>query len=105
MNALVCGLPTRRLYSDLPVQIFRKLRDFDRVGPAGSYAMLDEREDSINDGGFYTDQWNRDNPSGYEFKNWLASYHHRAGAFNFADGHSEIKKTAGPTHLSTRCSR
>jgi prepilin-type processing-associated H-X9-DG protein len=55
--------------------------------PSMTFVFLDEREDSINDGTFSTDEANllhlRDVP---------ASYHGGAGGFSFADGHSEIHK-------------
>jgi hypothetical protein len=33
-----------------------------------------------------------DQPSQYRFIDLPASYHHRAGGFSFADGHSEIRR-------------
>jgi len=67
--------------------------------------MLDEREDSINDGAFFTDQWNRDAPTAWVFWNWPASYHNRAGAFNFADGHSSFKRWQDPrTYFAVKTS-
>ena len=56
-----------------------------------TFVFLDEREDSINDGTFFTGV---DKP-GY-LTDVPASYHGRAGGLSFADGHSEIHKwTAG----------
>ena len=55
--------------------------------PSMTFVFLDEREDSINDGTFSTDELNllhlRDVP---------ASYHGGSGGFSFADGHSEMHK-------------
>jgi prepilin-type N-terminal cleavage/methylation domain-containing protein len=96
MNALISGLPKNYEYGDLPYTVFRKLSDFSKISPTEVFVMLDEREDSINDGGFFTDQWNRENPASYRFVNWPASYHNRAGAFNFADGHSAFQKWRDP---------
>ncbi len=59
--------------------------------PSLTFVFLDEREDSINDGTFFT---RADNP-GY-LTDVPASYHGGAGGLSFADGHSEIHKwTAG----------
>ena len=56
-----------------------------------TFVFLDEREDSINDGTFFTAV---DKP-GF-LTDVPASYHGGAGGFSFADGHSEIHKwTAG----------
>jgi prepilin-type N-terminal cleavage/methylation domain-containing protein/prepilin-type processing-associated H-X9-DG protein len=55
--------------------------------PAMTFVFLDEREDSINDGDFFTAV---DRP-GY-LSDIPASYHGGSGGFSFADGHSEIHK-------------
>jgi prepilin-type N-terminal cleavage/methylation domain-containing protein/prepilin-type processing-associated H-X9-DG protein len=56
-----------------------------------TFVFLDEREDSINDGTFFTKV---DQP-GF-LTDVPANYHGGAGGFSFADGHSEIHKwTAG----------
>jgi len=49
--------------------------------------FLDEREDSINDGTFSTDE-----NSPLHLRDVPASYHGGAGGFSFADGHAEIKR-------------
>lgn len=62
--------------------------------PSKTWVILDEREDSINDGWFAVDM------SGYDPRNtksalivdYPASYHNGAGGLGFADGHSEIRK-------------
>ncbi len=55
--------------------------------PSLTFVVLDEREDSINDGTFFTQPYNpgflQDVPS---------NRHASAGGFSFADGHSEIHK-------------
>lgn len=55
--------------------------------PTETFVVLDEREDSINDGTFSTDE---NNP--LHLRDVPASYHGGAGGFSFADGHSEIHK-------------
>ena len=51
------------------------------------FVVLDEREDSINDGWFATDP-----DVQYQLVDYPASYHGNAGGLSFADGHSEIHK-------------
>ena len=68
--------------------------------------MIDEREDSINDGYFVVDM------AGYptqtiKLVDYPASYHNRAAGFSFADGHAEIhkwldKRTTPPMSKSDR---
>ena len=52
-----------------------------------TFVFLDEREDSINDGTFFTGV---DNPN--VIIDIPASYHGGSGGFSFADGHSELRK-------------
>jgi len=62
-------------------------------GPARTAVLLDEREDSINDGYFVIDMSGYPSqPGSWQIVDVPASYHNRAGGFSFADGHSEIKK-------------
>ena len=66
-------------------------------GPAMTWVLLDEREDSINDGYFVVDMMgHRDRPTAWKIVDYPASYHNRAGGLSFADGHSEIKKWRDP---------
>jgi hypothetical protein len=55
--------------------------------PAIMFVTLDEREDGINDGCFFSDPDTR-----YQLVDYPASYHANAGGLSFADGHSEIHK-------------
>lgn len=69
---------------------------FDKVDTIKStskkFILVDEQNQSLNDGYFAT------NPS--EYGGWIvdypAYYHNNAAGFNFADGHSEIKKWLDP---------
>jgi prepilin-type N-terminal cleavage/methylation domain-containing protein len=60
--------------------------------PSKLFVLLDENEDSINDGWFALSM------SGYLtmapniMVNWPAYYHNRAAGFAFSDGHSEIHR-------------
>ena len=65
---------------------------FDQIkSPAYMFVLLDEREDSINDGCFMTDP-----DTLYQLIDYPASYHNNAGSFSFADGHSEIHRWKDP---------
>ncbi len=70
--------------------IFRKYTDIQKPPPAMAWVLIDEREDSINDGLFQTDLKNR-GPSA-RIVDYPASYHGKAAGILFADGHAEIKK-------------
>jgi prepilin-type N-terminal cleavage/methylation domain-containing protein/prepilin-type processing-associated H-X9-DG protein len=70
-------------------RLFRKIDEITRPAPAKAFVVLDEREDSINDGWWAVDMV--DNLVDYP-----ASYHNGAGGLFFADGHSEIKKWLDP---------
>ena len=68
-----------------PYRVFFKLSDIQN--PANIWVLMDEHPDSINDG------WNL--PMVPDTLAWIdlpASYHNGAGAFSFADGHSEVHR-------------
>lgn len=68
-------------------------------GPLKTFVFLDQREDSINWGNFYTQMEGFDplTPTIYKFgQDWPGAYHKQAAGFSFADGHSEIKKWRDP---------
>jgi prepilin-type N-terminal cleavage/methylation domain-containing protein len=69
-------------------RIVRKVSDMVKLAPANTYVLLDERDDSINDGYFAT----RFSPNQAVIVDFPSNYHNNAGGFNFADGHSEIHK-------------
>jgi len=77
-------------------RVYRKTTDISDPGPANTYVLLDEREDSINDGFFVVSMDGYPNASQTKMVDFPASYHNRAGGFSFADGHSEIKKWLDP---------
>jgi prepilin-type N-terminal cleavage/methylation domain-containing protein/prepilin-type processing-associated H-X9-DG protein len=64
--------------------------------PNNLFVILDENEDSINNGWFGMDMAGiayagiAANPNQYEFLDFPAYYHNNAAGFSFADGHSEI---------------
>jgi len=76
--------------------VLRKLNAFLNPGPAMTYVILDERQDSINDGYFVVEMDGYPNAGSTRIVDYPASYHHRAAGFAFADGHSEIHKWRDP---------
>jgi prepilin-type N-terminal cleavage/methylation domain-containing protein/prepilin-type processing-associated H-X9-DG protein len=74
--------------------IFRKYSDIVRPSPAMAWVLIDEREDSINDGLFQTNLKSR-GPSA-RIVDYPAGYHGRAAGILFADGHAEIKRWVDP---------
>ena len=77
-----------------------KVSDMICPGPADTWTMLDEREDSINNGYFVVSmlgfELNCPDNARARWIDWPAYYHGRAGSFDFADGHAEIKKWVNP---------
>ncbi len=73
--------------------VYRKTTDMNNPGPAQTWVLIDEREDSINDGYFVVDMAGYPNAgSRSKIVDYPASYHGKAGGLSFADGHSEIRK-------------
>ena len=73
------------------------LSDMTDPAPAENWILIDEREDSINDGFFVVDMTGYPNsPGSIRLVDFPASYHNRAGGLNFADGHAEIRKWIDP---------
>jgi prepilin-type N-terminal cleavage/methylation domain-containing protein/prepilin-type processing-associated H-X9-DG protein len=73
-----------------PFKFMLKLSDITAPGPASVYILLDEHENSINDGHFYPFI----NLKAYDNR-WLdapSGRHGNATGFTFADGHSEIHR-------------
>ena len=73
-------------------RVFTKTSDMNDPGAANTYVLLDEREDSINDGFFVVSMDGYPDASQTKMVDFPAGYHNRAGGFSFADGHAEIKK-------------
>ena len=75
-------------------QVFRKTSDMVNPGPSMTFVLLDERQDSINDGFFVVQMTGFTGVpnSSEEIVDYPASYHNNAGGFGFGDGHSEIHK-------------
>jgi prepilin-type N-terminal cleavage/methylation domain-containing protein/prepilin-type processing-associated H-X9-DG protein len=76
-----------------PCKVFRKMGDMLQPGPSMSFVFLEEREDSINDGFFIVQMAGYPNSMAQTtMVDFPASYHGKACAFAFADGHTEIHK-------------
>jgi prepilin-type N-terminal cleavage/methylation domain-containing protein/prepilin-type processing-associated H-X9-DG protein len=80
--------------------LYKKMSQMLNPSPSGIWVVLDEREDSINDGWFAvsiagapaTFGGTPTDPGKYIIIDFPASYHNGAAGFAFADGHSEIHK-------------
>jgi prepilin-type N-terminal cleavage/methylation domain-containing protein/prepilin-type processing-associated H-X9-DG protein len=70
------------VWQDSNYVTFRKLGEVHN--PSDTWVLLDEREDSINDGYFAVDITAR-----YTILDYPASYHNGSGNLTFADGHAE----------------
>lgn len=67
---------------------FKTLADFEGVSPSEVFSLVDEYEDSLDDGAFALDVYN--------VPNWWSdipgSRHGRSGVLSFVDGHVESKR-------------
>ena len=88
MNAFIGDRGTGEAIS-MNYQQFRKLTEF--RNPAGIFVFVDEHPDIINDG-FFVFCINSDPGNFTAWSDLPSSLHNGACGFNFADGHSEIKK-------------
>ena len=61
-----------------------------------TFVLLDEREDSINDGYFALEMDYYPDLGRTRIVDFPGSYHNRAAVFSFADGHSEMHKWIDP---------
>ncbi len=73
-------------------KVYNKTTDMNDPGASNTYVLLDEREDSINDGFFVVGMDGYPDNAQTKMVDFPASYHNRAGGFSFADGHAEIRK-------------
>jgi len=78
-------------------RVYRSLTDMQDPGPSGTWILIDQREDSLNIGNFYTDMRGYpDRPETLRFAyDYPASYHNRAGGLSFADGRTLPPITPG----------
>lgn len=73
-------------------KVYLKMADFQRPGPSQTIVLLEEREDSINDGYFVIDMTDYPDIKKTRMIDFPAGYHGKAAGFSFADGHSEIHR-------------
>jgi len=74
-------------------KIATKISDLTDPVPAKTYVLLDERDDSVNDGYCATTMDGYpDRPTRRNIVDYPSSYHNGAGGFSFADGHAEIHR-------------
>jgi prepilin-type N-terminal cleavage/methylation domain-containing protein len=76
--------------------VIKKTADMVNPSPSKTWVVLDEREDSINDGWYAVDMEQTAPGSPGLVVDYPASYHSGAGGLNFADGHSEIRRWVEP---------
>jgi prepilin-type N-terminal cleavage/methylation domain-containing protein/prepilin-type processing-associated H-X9-DG protein len=93
MNAW-CGMNegTWTWFGNSTLRKYSKTSDFVNPGPSGTWVLVDEHPDSMNDGFFCIDMNAYPNLGGAVLPDVPASYHNNACGFAFADGHSEIKR-------------
>ena len=77
-------------------KVYNKMGDMIRPGPADTFVLLEEREDSINDGFFVVSMDGYPDVKKTVMVDFPAGYHGGAAGFSFADGHSEIHKWRDP---------
>jgi prepilin-type processing-associated H-X9-DG protein len=81
---------------------YTKESDLTDPGPSMTFVLLDEREDSINDGYFVVDMAGFPGTgSSYKIVDYPASYHNGAATFAYADGHSDIHRWSDPRTMPT----
>lgn len=73
-------------------RIIKKVTEMIDPAPAKTYVLLDERDDSINDGYFAVTLDGFQNPKLINIVDYPSAYHNGAGGFSFADGHAEIHR-------------
>jgi prepilin-type N-terminal cleavage/methylation domain-containing protein/prepilin-type processing-associated H-X9-DG protein len=95
-----CWLDTGRLAQSPGYKVIKKVGDMTDPGPSMTWIIMDEREDSIDDGYFAVDMTGYPNqPRTIIWANYPASYHGNSAGIAFADGHSEIHKWRNPATM------
>ena len=88
------------VFDDKSWRLYRKHTEMNQ--PDKIFVFLDEREDAINWGNFYTDMKGyptlsaAGNPAAYMLADMPGIYHGNACGFSFADNHAEIRKWKDP---------
>lgn len=99
MNLYLGGFKgTSDLFDAKSWRLYLKYSQIVADGADRIFVFLDEREDAINWGNFYTDMKGAPtgttpgNSASFSLADLPGSYHGNACGFSFADGHSELKK-------------
>jgi len=71
-------------------RIYERVTDMVSPSPANLWVLIDEQEDSINDGFFYI------TPENYTLYDYPSARHDRAGVITFADGRAELHQWRDP---------
>jgi prepilin-type N-terminal cleavage/methylation domain-containing protein/prepilin-type processing-associated H-X9-DG protein len=79
-----------------PGKIIRKTTEMVGLAPVKTFTLLDERDDSIDDGYFVVSMNGFSNVVAQQIGNYPSSYHNGAGGISFADGHVETHKWVDP---------
>jgi prepilin-type N-terminal cleavage/methylation domain-containing protein/prepilin-type processing-associated H-X9-DG protein len=80
------GRDAKSIFGGLAARVFYKDTDFTAPGPSGTFCLIDENENTLDDGYFagspgLPNKW----------INVSATRHGRAGGLSYADGHAEIR--------------
>jgi prepilin-type N-terminal cleavage/methylation domain-containing protein/prepilin-type processing-associated H-X9-DG protein len=84
--------------------VYLKAAEFNSLalspGPSKTWLFIDEREDVVNWGNYFTDMTGYGQPGGdFDYQFWEdlpGFYHSKACGFSFVDGHSEIHRWLDP---------
>jgi prepilin-type processing-associated H-X9-DG protein len=97
MDAWLNSIDVAGFASSGPYRVYKKYSDLIDPGPTMTWVLIDEREDSINDGELVVGMYGYpDKPTQWTIVDYPASYHNGAGGMAFADGHSEIRHWVDP---------
>lgn len=95
--AMNCWLTEGRLAVSPGYRVFKKTSDLTVPGASRTWVLMDEREDSIDDGYFAVNMTGYpDAPRTITWANYPASYHGNSAGLVFADGHSEVRRWRNP---------
>lgn len=96
MNTFVGGNNGKPTWGGPEWRLYTKTSHFVDPGPSRTWVLLDEREDSMNDGIWAVNMPGYPDLSTTRIVDYPASYHNGAAGFSFADGHAEIHRWTDP---------
>ncbi|MBP8261501.1 MAG: type II secretion system protein [Verrucomicrobia bacterium] len=95
--AMNSWLAEGRLSQSPGYRVFKKMSDLTAPGPVKTFVLIDEREDSIDDGYFAVNMTGYpDQPRTIIWVNYPAAYHGGSAGLVFADGHAETRRWLDP---------